>query len=129
MRLLHRTTRKLSLTDAKAYDLSHRGVARTFQNLRLFGRLTVRDNVLVALDRSRIWWSWRYIAWPVGVVTAALGGIYLGATTDKNRGQVMGMRGSAISLAVMLGPLAQALVGPWITPQMTFAIGVVLSLE
>jgi DHA1 family multidrug resistance protein-like MFS transporter len=58
----------------------------------------------------------------------ALGGIYLGATTDKNRGQVMGMRGSAISLAVMLGPLAQALVGPWITPQMTFAIGVVLSL-
>jgi MFS family permease len=38
------------------------------------------------------------------------------------------MRGSAISLAVMLGPLAQALVGPWITPQMTFAIGVVLSL-
>jgi MFS family permease len=40
----------------------------------------------------------------------------------------MGMRGSAISLAVMLGPLAQALVGLWITPQITFAIGVALSL-
>jgi len=55
------------VTDAKAYRLSHLGVARTFQNLRLFGRLTVRDNILVALDRSRIWWSWRYIVWPVGV--------------------------------------------------------------
>jgi MFS family permease len=57
-----------------------------------------------------------------------MGGIYLSATTDENRGQIMGMRGSAISLAVMLGPLAQALVGPWITPQITFAIGVALSL-
>jgi branched-chain amino acid transport system permease protein len=55
------------VTDAKAYRLSHLGVARTFQNLRLFGRLTVRDNILVALDRSRLWWSWRYIVWPVGV--------------------------------------------------------------
>ncbi len=62
-------------------------------------------------------------------VEPAMGSIYLGATTDENRGQVMGMRGSAISLAVMLGPLAQALVGPWITPQITFAIGVVLSLS
>lgn len=57
-----------------------------------------------------------------------MGSIYLGATTDKNRGQVMGIRGSAISLAVMLGPLTQALVGHWITPQTTFAIGVALSL-
>ncbi len=62
------------------------------------------------------------------LVEPAMGSIYLGATTDENRGQVMGMRGSAISLAVMLGPLAQALVGPWITPQITFAIGVALSL-
>jgi MFS family permease len=57
-----------------------------------------------------------------------MGSIYLGATTDENRGQVMGMRGSAISLAVMLGPLTQALVGLWITAQITFAIGVGLSL-
>ncbi|HEX7733315.1 MAG TPA: MFS transporter [Ktedonobacteraceae bacterium] len=60
-------------------------------------------------------------------VEPAMGSIYLGATTDQNRGQVMGMRGSAISLAVMLGPLVQAFVGPWITPQTTFAIGVALS--
>jgi MFS family permease len=61
-------------------------------------------------------------------VEPAMGSIYLSATTDENRGQVMGMRGSAISLAIMLGPLAQALVGLWITPQITFAIGVALSL-
>ena len=60
-------------------------------------------------------------------VEPAMGSIYLSATTDDNRGQIMGMRGSAISLAVMLGPLTQAFVGPWITPQITFAIGVVLS--
>ena len=58
-----------------------------------------------------------------------MGSIYLGATTDENRGQVMGMRGSAISLAVMLGPLVQAMVGSWITPQITFAIGVALSVS
>src|SRR5438132_14042953 len=63
-----------------------------------------------------------------GFVEPAMGSIYLAATTDENRGQVMGMRGSAISLAVMLGLLAQAMVGCWITPQITFAIGVTLSL-
>ncbi len=62
-------------------------------------------------------------------VEPAMGGIYLEATTDDNRGQIMGLRGSAISLAVMLGPLAQALVGLWITPQITFAIGVALSVS
>jgi len=62
-------------------------------------------------------------------VEPAMGGIYLAATTDDTRGQVMGLRGSAISLAIMLGPLAQALVGLWITPQITFAIGVALSVS
>ncbi|HEX8035732.1 MAG TPA: MFS transporter [Ktedonobacterales bacterium] len=61
-------------------------------------------------------------------VEPAMGSLYLSATSDDNRGQIMGIRGSAISLAVMLGPLAQALVGLWITAQVTFAIGVALSL-
>jgi MFS family permease len=61
-------------------------------------------------------------------VEPAMGSIYLAATTDENRGQIMGLRGSAISLAIMLGPLTQALVGLWITPQITFAIGTALSL-
>jgi MFS family permease len=62
------------------------------------------------------------------LVEPAMGSIYLAATTDENRGQIMGMRGSAISLAVMLGPLAQAAIAPWSTPQMTFAMGTVISL-
>jgi branched-chain amino acid transport system ATP-binding protein/branched-chain amino acid transport system permease protein len=44
------------------------GVARTFQNLRLFADLTVRDNVLMAADRTVTRWSWRYLLWPPGVV-------------------------------------------------------------
>ena len=58
----------------------------------------------------------------------ALGAIYLSATTEHNRSQVMGVRGSAISLGILLGPLTQALVAPWITPQISFAIGVVIAL-
>src|SRR5579885_3307892 len=61
-------------------------------------------------------------------VEPAMGSIYLGATTDETRGRVMGMRGSAISLAVMLGPLTQAVAGLWISAHTTFAIGVALSL-
>lgn len=62
------------------------------------------------------------------LVEPAMGSIYLKATTDENRGQIMGMRGSAISLAVMLGPLTQAAIAPWSTPQTTFALGVMISL-
>jgi MFS family permease len=58
----------------------------------------------------------------------ALSTIYLGATTEQNRSQVMGIRGTAISLGTLLGPLAQALASPRIAPQMTFAIAVALSL-
>lgn len=49
------------------YRLSLKGVARTFQNLRLFEDLTVRDNILVALDRTRTSWIWRYLALPWAV--------------------------------------------------------------
>jgi len=62
-------------------------------------------------------------------VEPAMGSIYLAATNDENRSQVMGLRGSAISLAIMLGPLVQALLGPWITPHITFAIGVAVSVS
>ncbi|GAC1470950.1 MAG: tetracycline resistance MFS efflux pump [Ktedonobacteraceae bacterium] len=61
-------------------------------------------------------------------VEPAMGSLYLATTTDESRGQIMGMRGSAISFAIMLGPLTQALAALWITPQITFAIGVALSL-
>jgi branched-chain amino acid transport system permease protein len=43
-----------------AHRVCRRGVARTFQALRLFRSLTVRENVMVALDRSRPTALWRY---------------------------------------------------------------------
>lgn len=52
---------------AASYSLSLRGLARTFQNLRLFGLLTVRENVMVAADRSRIGSAWLYFVWPFAV--------------------------------------------------------------
>ena len=55
------------VTGRRPYQLSRLGLARTFQNLRLFGQMTVRDNVLVALDRSSMWAVWRYLLWPVGI--------------------------------------------------------------
>jgi branched-chain amino acid transport system permease protein len=51
----------------RPYELSQAGVARTFQNLRLFGDLTVRENVLVSADRTRTRGIWRYAVWQVGV--------------------------------------------------------------
>ncbi|MFD1537077.1 branched-chain amino acid ABC transporter ATP-binding protein/permease [Nonomuraea guangzhouensis] len=56
------------VTGAAPYRLSLLGVARTFQNLRLFGDLTVRENLLVGLDRTRTRWVWRYVALPWSVL-------------------------------------------------------------
>ncbi|MFF7333419.1 ATP-binding cassette domain-containing protein [Streptomyces sp. NPDC008150] len=50
------------------YRLSLGGMSRTFQNLRLFGDMTVRENVMVALDRSRSTSFWQYVVWPFGVI-------------------------------------------------------------
>jgi branched-chain amino acid transport system permease protein len=56
------------VTGARPYQVSRTGVARTFQNLRLFHRLTTRDNILAACDRTRTGWCWRYLLWPGGVI-------------------------------------------------------------
>ncbi|WP_062650210.1 branched-chain amino acid ABC transporter ATP-binding protein/permease [Streptomyces maremycinicus] len=55
-------------TAARPYTLSLTGLARTFQNLRLFGQLTVRENILVALDRTRAHTIWQYALWQPGVL-------------------------------------------------------------
>ena len=55
------------ISGARSHRVSQLGIARTFQHLRLFRNLTVTDNLLVSLDRTRTWWSWRYIFWWPGV--------------------------------------------------------------
>jgi branched-chain amino acid transport system permease protein len=55
-------------TGLAPYRLARAGMSRTFQNLRLFGDLTVEENVLVALDRNATWHSWRYLLRPLSVL-------------------------------------------------------------
>ncbi|MFD9541163.1 ATP-binding cassette domain-containing protein [Streptomyces sp. NPDC060022] len=57
------------ISRARPYQLSLAGMARTFQNLRFFSQMTVRENILVVLDRSRTSTVWQYAVWPVGVLT------------------------------------------------------------
>jgi branched-chain amino acid transport system permease protein len=47
-----------------AYRVSRQGVARTFQGVRLFRSLTVRENIMIALDKSGPLSSWRYFLAP-----------------------------------------------------------------
>lgn len=58
----------------------------------------------------------------------ALSTIYLNASDDQNRAQIMGIRSTTLSLAMLLAPLSQAAAGPWITPEITFAISGGLSV-
>jgi branched-chain amino acid transport system ATP-binding protein len=41
------------ITGSPAYRVARLGIGRTFQNIRLFGDLTVVDNVIVAMQRHR----------------------------------------------------------------------------
>lgn len=40
-----------NLTGHSTLEISHKGIARTFQNIRLFNKMTVLDNVKVGLNR------------------------------------------------------------------------------
>jgi branched-chain amino acid transport system ATP-binding protein len=40
------------LANLKPHQITAKGLARTFQNIRLFKELNVRDNILIALDRT-----------------------------------------------------------------------------
>jgi len=56
------------MTNRAPYRMARAGMSRTFQNLRLFGGLSVEENLLVALDRSGTGQSWRYLLRPVSVL-------------------------------------------------------------
>jgi len=56
------------MTGQAPHRLARAGMSRTFQNLRLFGDLTVEENLLVALDRSHTRQSWRYVLRPLSVL-------------------------------------------------------------
>lgn len=58
----------------------------------------------------------------------ALGVIYLSATNDHNRSQVLGIRGTALSLGTLLGPALLAIFAQWLTPTLSFALGSLISL-
>ena len=51
-----------SIVGLKPHEITARGVARTFQNIRLFKELSVRDNIMIALDRTA----------PCGIMAAVL---------------------------------------------------------
>ena len=46
-----------SVRGLRPHEIARRGVARSFQDLRLFGRMSVRDNVLAALEP--VPWLWQ----------------------------------------------------------------------
>lgn len=52
------------VTGQRSFRMSRLGVARTFQNLRLFRQLTVLENVMVALDRDPARAHIRYLIAP-----------------------------------------------------------------
>lgn len=49
---LHQNNEDIAIQGLKPYNVCKRGIARTFQNIRLFKDLTVMDNVRIAMNKN-----------------------------------------------------------------------------
>jgi branched-chain amino acid transport system ATP-binding protein len=59
------------VTSLSRLEVSRRGIARTFQNIRLFKRMTVLENVLVA-ERDNAWNPFRSVVRPARSIDQAI---------------------------------------------------------
>jgi len=50
--ILHKNGKDIELNKLAPYKITHQGVARTFQNIRLFKELSVLDNVKIAMNQE-----------------------------------------------------------------------------
>lgn len=50
--IIYNFNRELSIKNKKPYEISALGVSRTFQNIRLFGNMTVEENIKIGLHNN-----------------------------------------------------------------------------
>ena len=55
---------EMPLEGRKKYEINLAGIARTYQNIRLFDQMTVIENLEVALAPSALGRTWREVLWP-----------------------------------------------------------------
>jgi branched-chain amino acid transport system permease protein len=64
--------RGASLAGGAPHRIVHRGMARTFQGIRLFANMTAIENVLIGMDHRLRTWLWaELVAWPSARAEAA----------------------------------------------------------
>jgi branched-chain amino acid transport system permease protein len=64
--------RGASLAGGAPHRIVHRGIARTFQGIRLFANMTAVENVLIGMDHRLRTWLWaELVAWPSARAEAA----------------------------------------------------------
>ncbi|QIE24240.1 Vitamin B12 import ATP-binding protein BtuD [Caballeronia sp. SBC1] len=64
--------RGASLVGGAPHRIVHRGIARTFQGIRLFANMTALENVLIGMDHRLRTWLWaELVAWPSARAEAA----------------------------------------------------------
>lgn len=61
------------LVGLRTYEINRLGIARTFQNLRLFPNLTILENVLIGMNRHMSSGFWRAVVRPASLVREECG--------------------------------------------------------